>query len=458
MRRPDRVDLLFIAGAAVAALLLLGLGAGLTFFSDEWAFIESRALGDPTTWFAPHNEQWTTLPILVYRVLVETIGLGSYMPYLAILVGLHLVVAALVYVLVRRSSGPWLALAVSVVVLVLGGGFENLFWAFQIGFVGALAAGLAAILAFDAHPLTRRRAAIGTGLLVVSLATHGGPGLVCCAAVAVELVLDPPRRRMAVLLAIPAGVYGAWYLAVGRVGVEAHQGVFRLGGLADMPPMILAGFSAVVGTVVGADDSVGSLVLALVVGASAILVLRRGHVVVAPRFIASVVAVAMFYGLIALARSFAGLHTATLTRYTYLSTILMIVGICEQLGRPSVPTPLLRRAWLVVGGLVLTLSLIWNVRLLIAGRTLFAERAERTRALITVALERPLPATTDPDRTLVLVPSPNEVARIVGAYGSPLNDSLVPWAVPPIRAEVLAAAQRVLEEGAEIPLPSPDAP
>src|SRR4029077_14877446 len=128
----------------------------------------------------PHNEHWSTVPVLVCRALVETVGLGSYMPYLALLIGIHLLVAALVFVLVQRSCGGWLALAASVDVLFLGSGFENLYWAFQIGFVGALAAGLAAILVFDASPLTPRRALGGALLLLVSLATQGGPGLACC--------------------------------------------------------------------------------------------------------------------------------------------------------------------------------------------------------------------------------------------------------------------------------------
>jgi len=169
-------------------------------------------------------------------------------------------------------------------------------------------------------------------------------------------------------------------------------------------------------------------------------------------------AILAFYGLISLARSSVGADAATLTRYTYVSTVLALIGLSAQIGYPRVDTAMMRRVWMVGGAAVLTLTLIWNVRLLIGGRELFAERAERTRALVTVALDLPLPGETDPDRSLVLVPSPNSLARIVGAYGSPLADYLVPWAVAPIRPEVLTDAERVLREGAEIPLPEPRAP
>jgi hypothetical protein len=74
-----------------------------------------------------------------------------------------------------------------------------------------------------------------------------------------------------------------------------------------------------------------------------------------------------------------------------------------------------------------------------------------TRALVTVGLHRPLPESTDPNRSLVLVPSPVSLERIVSAYGSPVGDSLVPQAVEPIPPDVMAEAQRRLEEGAEIP-------
>jgi len=458
LRRPDRADRLFIAAAGAAALSLLWLGAGLTFFSDEWAFIESRALGDPSTWFAPHNEHWATLSVLVYRALVETVGLGSYMPYLAVLIGLHVIVAALVYVLVRRTSGPWPALAVGVVLLLFGSGFENLYWAFQIGFVGSTAAGLAAILVFDTRPLTLRGAVVGACLLVVSLATHGGPGLIWCLAVGLELLLDPRRRRAVVVLVMPAAAYGIWYLAVGRVGIEAHQGAFSLGGLGDLPPVILVGLSTTVGGLFGVGTTLGGWVIGLAIAASSVWFIGRRRVHLAPRLISCVVAAAALYGLIGLARSFVGPEVALYTRYTYISAALLAVGLAAQVGPVAVETPTARRAWLLTGGVVLALSLTWNLRLLVDGRTLFFERADLTRAFVAVALPRPLPATTDPDRTLVLVPSPNALDRIVRAYGSPLSDTLVPWAVPPIGAAALAEGQRVLEEGAEIPIPGPRAP
>ncbi len=101
----DRWAVAFGAIALAAALALLWLGLGMTFFSDEWAFIEQRSLGDPASWFAPHNEHWVTFPVLLYRAVVETIGIGSYVPFHLVLIVLHLAVASLVYRLTDALCG-----------------------------------------------------------------------------------------------------------------------------------------------------------------------------------------------------------------------------------------------------------------------------------------------------------------------------------------------------------------
>ncbi len=79
-----------------------------------------------------------------------------------------------------------------------------------------------------------------------------------------------------------------------------------------------------------------------------------------------------------------------------------------------------------------------------------------TRALVIAGLRRPLPAETDPNRTLVLVPSPASLERIVKSYGDPRTDSLVPWAVRPVPPGVQAEADRRVRFGAPVPQPEGD--
>lgn len=426
--------------------VLLWLGRGLTFFSDEWAFIESRSLGDPWTWLPPHNEHWTTLPVVVYRAMVETIGLGSYVPYLAAVVGLHGLVVVLAFVAVRRTSGPAVALGVALVLLCFGSGFENLYWGFQTGFVGATAAGIGALLVLNRSDVVGR-AAVGL-LLLVGLAASG-IALAFYVASAVEVIGLRRVREMFAAFAVPAAIYAAWFVGYGRYGVTARAPLSSE-ALLDVPRTVATGLGNAAGAISGVGPTLG-LGVALAIGAWALLRLRRDRSL-PPRFVGCVAGMVALYGLIGVTRAHQFEGIVDYTRYTYVSSILLVIGLSALVGRVAFPaTDRARIAMIAATAGLLTLSLVWNVRLLVEGRDLFRERAAMTRALVTVGLERPLPAPTDPERTLVLVPSPVSLERIVAAFGSPLRDSIVPDAVEPILPDVLAEAQRRLVEGAQVP-------
>ena len=88
--------------------------------------------------------------------------------------------------------------------LVLGSGYYNLFWAFQMGFVASMALGLWALVALPNRP---RLAAI---LLLLSVMTQG-VGLFYVAAAGAYLVATG-RVRATIWLAIPVAVFGVWEL------------------------------------------------------------------------------------------------------------------------------------------------------------------------------------------------------------------------------------------------------
>ena len=85
-------------------------------------------------------------------------------------------------------------------------------------------------------------------------------------------------------------------------------------------------------------------------------------------------------------------------------------------------------------------SLIWNVTLLVGGRQLYAERADLTRAFVVLGTTDPLPPGVAPNLSLLLVPSPDELRRVLATYGSPMTDSLAPGSVPPISEGAIADA------------------
>jgi hypothetical protein len=422
-------------GVALVVMLpvLLWLGRGMTFFADEWAFIESRSLGDPGTWLPPHNEHWSTLPILVYRELIETVGL-------------HGLVVVLLFLVIRRTSGPIVALGASIILLAFGSGFENLFWGFQIGYVGATASGLAALLALD------RRDALGRAAVAVFLflgLTTAGISLAFFIAVAVESWLRGRSREMFVAIGVPAGIFMLWFIVFGRFGVTTRSPL-SVEALLDVPGAIVGGLGNAAGAIAGVGPTLGLLVAAAIAACAAFRLSRDRSL--SPRFVGAVAGIVALYALIGVTRGnqFAGF--IDYTRYTYVASILLMVGLSALVGQVDVPAPGRGRLGaLGIGGGLLAIALVYNVRLLLAGRELFLDRAAMTRALVTVALERPLPPSTEPDRTLVLVPSPASLERIVAAYGSPLGDSILPGAIQAIPPDVLAEARRRLTEGAELP-------
>ena len=64
--------------------------------------------------------------------------MASYWPYLLVTFALHIAVAGIVYVVVRREAGMGWALGAMAVVLMLGSGGDDILWAFQSGTIGAV--------------------------------------------------------------------------------------------------------------------------------------------------------------------------------------------------------------------------------------------------------------------------------------------------------------------------------
>ena len=112
----------------IAGILLLWIDRKQWFFYDDWDFITGAVSSGPHSGlFAPHNEHWSTGPILIYRALFAVVGVRSYFPYIFVLVALHLLAAHLLWrLMVRTGSDKWIASGLCGAFLVLGAGAENL--------------------------------------------------------------------------------------------------------------------------------------------------------------------------------------------------------------------------------------------------------------------------------------------------------------------------------------------
>jgi hypothetical protein len=437
---------MFALLAAISGSAILALGSGMTFFSDDWAYVQVAARGEPDAWLHPHNEHWVALPVMTIAGLVNAIGIGSYVPYLGLLVALHVAVACLVFALVRASAGVPIATVAGTFVLWFGSGFENLFWASQVGFVGAVLFGLLAMLLTNGR--ADGRGAVMIALLLTAALMTSGIGIVMSIAIGLEWALTARWRRFLPVLLGPAAVYGIWFALAGAAAVSTFRDPLSLEALADVPATVLHGMSIAFGGAVALPGIGSAVFIASILGG--ILAARRGHL--HPRAVAALVAIAALYAMVALVRAqlFEGIENYT--RYTYVSSILAIVGSSALIGPVHIPSrgrPRLAATgalivWLIVG-------LTAEIQLLTAGREIFLARADMTRALVTVALEPNPPSGVDGSRSLVLVPSPDALREIKRRYGDPRTDALVRWSVRPIPGEVMSEARRRLVEGAPIP-------
>ncbi|HEX2679787.1 MAG TPA: hypothetical protein VHQ03_00675, partial [Candidatus Dormibacteraeota bacterium] len=141
--RVPHARLLVGLGAALVGAWLLWLTRGYTFFYDEWTFIFTAPDWTLNTYFQPHNEHPSMLFRAVYVVLLNTVGLRSYIPYMTVDVLLHLANVWLLFEVVRRGAGDLVGLGAAALLLVLGRGWEDMLWAFQMAWLASVALGLA---------------------------------------------------------------------------------------------------------------------------------------------------------------------------------------------------------------------------------------------------------------------------------------------------------------------------
>ena len=322
---------------AVAAIpILVWLGRDMTFYHDEYAFLLLRDLSVQGI-FAPHNEHLSATLVVLYRLLVGTVGTVSYWPYLAVTFALHLVVAGIVFVVVRRETSERWALGAMAVMLVLGSGGDDILWAFQSATIGATAAGMAAVV------IAPRRPAVAAVLLTIALATSG-VALAFLAGTGLHLLADPmagarlagaPGRAVSGL----AGDFGArgW-----RAAPPSLEGV---------PEYVLSGLVATAAGMVGSALPV--------VGQVVLLALAFGlglDAQVPPVVLALLVSSVAFFFFAGLVRAELGAEQAAAPRYVYVAAPGLLITGAVLLAR-------IRRPWRdIVGVAVLTVALVGNCR------------------------------------------------------------------------------------------------
>jgi hypothetical protein len=201
---------------SVTFIGLVYLTSYKNFFYDEWDFVTAFRPSQSTSILFPHNEHWSTIPILIWKVLFVVFGLRSHWPYEAAALAAHVACVVLLFTLIRRRSGDLPAFAAAATLLVLGTGATDIVWAFQVAWTLSIAFGLIAMLVVDRSPsnlIPWRVVAVSAALLCSLMSS--GIGLGFLAAVTVQLLADPSRRRYVIAVIVPIAAYLAWFLLYG---------------------------------------------------------------------------------------------------------------------------------------------------------------------------------------------------------------------------------------------------
>jgi hypothetical protein len=206
---------LFVALVVISLpLLLFHYGEYHWFLRAEWQLLADPGRSGVPDLLEPHGgAHWVAVPRLIYLALWQVVGLDSYRPYQAVVVTMHLAVAVLLRVVMRRAGvRPSLATAAAAVFVLCGPGAVNTVWAFQVSFIGSLVWGLGQLLLSDHDGPFDRRDLLGLVLGVLAI-TSSGIGVTTTVAVGVAVLL---RRgwRPALAHTLPlAALYGLWLLA-----------------------------------------------------------------------------------------------------------------------------------------------------------------------------------------------------------------------------------------------------
>jgi hypothetical protein len=315
---------LHLLSLCVALVFLVYVDRHVWFSNDDWDFLSERGLhGATLSIWAPHNQHWSTIPILIWRGLFSLVALRTAVPYVLLDVMAHL---SLAHVLWRgmRAMGvePLVNTALVAVFAFLGAGAADILRQFQIGFTGAVLLGWVFII-LENH----EQPAIGVRDLAawaVSIACLMFSGIAVTMVVVGGLVALARRGWRAGCLAVaPAtGAFTIWFVLAGSHNYGLGQSLRST--LLAVPDYTYQGL-------VGAATHAADLGVLGPVGLVALglwLLVRRDLVrtVAAPAFAGAAGAV-IFFVITAFGRVQLGSIEATDSRYAYVAVALALPAV-----------------------------------------------------------------------------------------------------------------------------------
>ncbi len=349
--------ILFGGALLTSGVLLVSLGSRLSWQFDDWTVLLLRPGWTVASLLDPHYEHITVSQIAIYKVLLDTFGMDSLLPFSVVGTIAFLLSAVLVFVYLRSRVGDWLALMSTTVILFLGAAWEDLLWPIAILLFGTIACGLGMLLALQREDRIGDRLAC---VLLVGSMSFFSHGLAFAAGAAVDVAQRRELWRSRIyIVAIPSLLYAVWWLGWGHTA-DTSLSPHDFGAA---PRFVLdaiaAGFASLLGlagsaSVTRVEGSLdwGRAVLPIVLLLAGWRIYRLERV---PRFFWIVATIAFSTWILAALGSQAG-RPPEASRYQYASAIFILLMAAELFRGVRVG-----RNALIAGSVLAATSLLGNV-------------------------------------------------------------------------------------------------
>ncbi|HEY7151415.1 MAG TPA: hypothetical protein VH391_07015 [Solirubrobacterales bacterium] len=427
----------------MASVALIGVEARhAAFQGDEWsyAFRLARQPLLPAVFDPPYGSYLIAFPMLIYTGLLKVFGLGSYLPYRIVGLGLLLAAVAIFFELVRRRVGALTALPMAILLLFFGSGSEVVAVPTRMPGQVALTAGLGMLIALERRDL--RGDVVACLLLFIALGSHP-LGLAFAAAALTSLALRPAGERLRRWWVVvpPIALFALWWVTLhGSFPGSTNPSIGEVLSFAANSFVATCGAAAGLFRAPWTSDAdfinplSVALTIAFVIAIVARLIYRPAS---ATMWVAlAALAAALVAPGLAPGGFLANIRQPDASRYLYPNTFLLFLVGAEAIADIKFSSAM-RRAILTAALAIFAVSLISNVRLLIDRANGYGEDGSLLRAKLAGAeLARSRSASvvpTDPDweaANLQLafsigIPAPMSAAALAAyytvndAYGTP---------------------------------------
>jgi hypothetical protein len=335
---PLGVPLHWISLVAAAAFLLWE-NRHQWFWVDEWAMIVNRGIvghHSQGLW-EPHNEHWSTIPVLIYRGLFAVFGIRTYLPYVVVLILIQLLTVHLLWrILLRNGVSALVAACACAIFAILGSGYEDLTFAFGLSQIGSVATGFAALLVAPQEGDFNRRD-VWVWVLAVTSLMFSGIGITMVFVIGVVAFLRRGAKVAVLTVSVPAAAYLVWYVTYGHDAPPAPMQQSFTTALQAAPAFVWRGLTDAVDSTAGLAG-IGPVVLVLL-GLWLVRSIRFDRPPW-PTVVAMALGAVVFLALTDIRRSGFGIAYAGTSRYVYVVVALLLpaatLAAASQLDRTKV--------------------------------------------------------------------------------------------------------------------------